>query len=63
MFYIPNLPYAFYLAAKAKHAAFFSAANPSIKSSDKNKVGKGPALERERPKVANSKGSAKYANP
>lgn len=33
MFYIPNLPYAFYLAAKAKHAAFFSAANPSIKSS------------------------------
>jgi hypothetical protein len=27
------LPYAFYLAAKAKHAAFFSAANPSIKSS------------------------------
>ena len=33
MFYVPNLPYAFYLAAKAKHAAFFSAANPSIKSS------------------------------
>jgi hypothetical protein len=33
MFYIPNLPYAFYLAAKANHAAFFSAANPSIKSS------------------------------
>ena len=33
MFYIPNLPYAFYLAAKAKHSAFFSAANPSIKSS------------------------------
>jgi len=27
------LPYAFYLAAKAKHAAFFSAANPFIKSS------------------------------
>ena len=32
-FYVPNLPYAFYLAAKAKHTAFFSAANPSIKSS------------------------------
>ena len=32
-FYVPNLPYAFYLAAKAKHAAFFSAANPCIKSS------------------------------
>lgn len=33
MFYVPNLPYAFYLAARAKHSAFFSAANPSIKSS------------------------------
>ena len=33
LFYIPNLPYAFYLAAKAKHPAFFSVANPSIKSS------------------------------
>ncbi len=33
MFYVPNLPYAFYLAAKAKHSAFFSAVNPSIKSS------------------------------
>jgi len=33
MFYIPNLPYAFYLAIKAKHPAFFSAANPAIKSS------------------------------
>ncbi len=33
MFYVPNLPYAFYLAAKAKHTAFFSAANPCIKSS------------------------------
>ncbi|WP_051605749.1 hypothetical protein [Polaribacter sp. Hel_I_88] len=27
------MPYAFYLAAKAKHATFFSAANPFIKSS------------------------------
>ena len=33
MFYLPNLPYAFYLAIKAKHTTFFSAANPSIKSS------------------------------
>lgn len=33
MFYIPNLPYAFYLAIRAKHFAFFSAANPAIKSS------------------------------
>lgn len=33
MFYVPNLPYAFYLAFKAKHLAFFSATNPSIKSS------------------------------
>ena len=33
MFYVPNLPYAFYLAFKAKHLAFFSATNPAIKSS------------------------------
>jgi len=33
MFYVPNLPYAFYLAIRAKHTAFFSAANPCIKSS------------------------------
>lgn len=33
MFYVPNLPYAFYLAFKAKHLAFFSAVNPAIKSS------------------------------
>ena len=33
MFYLPNVPYAFYLAYKAKHLAFFSAANPCIKSS------------------------------
>ena len=33
MFYVPNLPYAFYLAARTKHSAFFSAANPCIKSS------------------------------
>ena len=33
MFYVPNLPYAFYLAFKARHLAFFSATNPCIKSS------------------------------
>ncbi len=33
MFYVPNLPYSFYLATKAKHTAFFSAVNPCIKSS------------------------------
>ncbi len=33
MFYLPNLPYAFYLALRAKHLTFFSAANPCIKSS------------------------------
>lgn len=33
MFYVPNLPYAFLLATKAKHPAFFSAVNPAIKSS------------------------------
>ena len=32
MFYIPNLPYAFYLAFRAGHPVFFSAANPGIKS-------------------------------
>ncbi|WP_428742862.1 D-alanine--D-alanine ligase [Tenacibaculum sp.] len=33
MFYVPNLPYALYLALRAKHFAFFSATNPCIKSS------------------------------
>lgn len=33
MFYIPNLPYAFYLAFKARNIVFFSAANPGIKHS------------------------------
>lgn len=45
MFYIPNLPYAFYLAFKAKHAAFFSAANPSIKSSGNGTESKFETLE------------------
>lgn len=33
MFYIPNLPLAFYLAIKAKHPVFFTAVNPSIQNS------------------------------
>ncbi len=33
LFYIPNIPYALYLALKARHLAFFSAANPTIFSS------------------------------
>lgn len=33
MFYIPNLPLAFYLAIKAKHPVFFTAVNPSIRNS------------------------------
>jgi len=33
MFYIPNLPYALFLAIKAKHFSFYSAVNPAIKSS------------------------------
>lgn len=33
MFYLPNLPYAIYLACKAKHLVFFTAVNPAIKSS------------------------------
>ena len=32
-FYIPNLPYAFYLAIKSKHLVFFSVVNPCLKSS------------------------------
>jgi len=45
MFYIPNLPYAFYLAAKAKHSAFFSAANPCIKSSGNGTESKFTTIE------------------
>jgi hypothetical protein len=33
MFYVPNLPYVFYLALKARSLTFYTAANPSIKSS------------------------------
>ncbi|CAL2106699.1 RimK-like ATP-grasp domain-containing protein [Tenacibaculum sp. 190524A02b] len=33
MLYIPNIPYALFLALKARHFSFFTATNPSIKSS------------------------------
>ncbi|NVJ88959.1 MAG: hypothetical protein HWD82_05920 [Flavobacteriaceae bacterium] len=33
LFYVPNLPYAIFLAIKAKHPVFFSVVNPAIKSS------------------------------
>ncbi|TYP96995.1 hypothetical protein C7447_1058 [Tenacibaculum adriaticum] len=33
MFYVPNLPYAFYLAIRAKNITFFTATNPGMKSS------------------------------
>lgn len=45
MFYVPNLPYAFYLAARAKHSAFFSAANPCIKSSGNGTESKFKTIE------------------
>ena len=31
MFYIPNIPYAAYLALKARNLVFFSATNPALK--------------------------------
>ncbi|MFK5880291.1 MAG: D-alanine--D-alanine ligase [Flavobacteriaceae bacterium] len=33
MFYLPNIPYSFYLAIKAKNPVFFTATNPAIKNS------------------------------
>lgn len=44
-FYVPNLPFAFYLAAKAKHSAFFSAANPCIKSSGNGTESKSKTMQ------------------
>ncbi len=45
MFYIPNLPYAFYLALKAKHVTFFTAANPGIKSAGNGTESKFESLQ------------------
>jgi len=33
MFYLPNIPYSFYLAIKARNPVFFTAVNPAIKNS------------------------------
>ncbi len=33
MFYLPNIPYSFYLALKARNLVFFTATNPAIKNS------------------------------
>ncbi len=33
MFYLPNIPYSFYLAIKARNPVFFTATNPGIKNS------------------------------
>lgn len=45
MFYIPNLPYAFYLVFKARNLVFFSAANPGIKHSGNGTESKFKTLE------------------
>lgn len=44
-FYIPNIPYAFYLIFKAKNLVFFSAANPGIKSSGNGSESKFETLQ------------------
>lgn len=45
MFYTPNIPYAIYLALKARHFAFYSATNPGIKSSGNGTESKFETLE------------------
>lgn len=45
MFYIPNLPYATYLALRAKNLVFFSATNPAIKHSGNGTESKFATLE------------------
>ena len=45
MFYIPNLPYAFYLALKAKNFTFYSAVNPGIENAGNGTESKYKTLE------------------
>jgi D-alanine-D-alanine ligase-like ATP-grasp enzyme len=45
MFYVPNLPYAFYLALKAKSLTFYTAANPILKSSGNGTESKFESLQ------------------
>lgn len=64
MFYLPNLPYAFYLALRAKHLTFFSATNPCIKSSGNGTESKYETIllvpEKHRPKSVLVKATAKF---
>jgi hypothetical protein len=45
MFYLPNIPYAAYLAIRAKSCVFFSATNPAIKHSGNGSESKFSTLE------------------
>ncbi len=45
MFYVPNLPYAFYLAAKARSFVFYTAVNPGIKNSGNGTESKYKTIE------------------
>lgn len=45
MFYIPNIPYAAYLALRAKNLVFFSATNPAIKHSGNGSESKYATIE------------------
>ncbi len=64
MFYLPNLPYAFYLALRAKHLTFFSATNPCIKSSGNGTESKYETIllvpEKHRPKSVLVKATTKF---
>ncbi|CAM1341496.1 ATP-grasp domain-containing protein [Tenacibaculum aestuarii] len=64
MFYLPNLPYAFYLALRAKHLTFFSATNPCIKSSGNGTESKYETIllvpEKHRPKSTLVKATTKF---
>ena len=45
MFYLPNIPYAAYLALRAKNLVFFSATNPAIKHSGNGSESKYATIE------------------
>ncbi|MFD1294495.1 D-alanine--D-alanine ligase [Lutibacter holmesii] len=45
LFYLPNIPYAIYLAIKAKNPVFFSAANPAIQHSGNGSESKFSTLQ------------------
>ncbi len=64
MFYVPNLPYVFYLAARAKHTAFFSAANPALKSAGNGTESKYDTIllvpEKHRPKTILAKANSDF---